>query len=179
VVKRLQRASKVKEELRVVSMIDDTGMQSVSESCFWPLPAGQSPSDAEAQSSSRFVPVENVQSADSTSTDVMTSLVPLLVRGRTQLLHINNNDDDCAENTPRSRKDLNFEEVEILARELVTGVLPAPQIRQGELAARRCLTTQISPIVLTAVMVSGHLLFTFRHEGRSFWEDGQRAWARG
>jgi hypothetical protein len=120
VVKRLQRASKVKEELRVVSMIDDTGMQSVSESCFWPLPAGQSPSDAEAQSSSRFVPVENVQSADSTSTDVMTSLVPLLVRGRTQLLHINNNDDDCAENTPRSRKDLNFEDVEILARE--TGV---------------------------------------------------------
>jgi hypothetical protein len=118
-VRWLKRASKPKKELEIVSIINASGVCPVSELDLWPPLITKTSPDTQAQISPGTESVGERQLPYPRLLDLMTSDVRLIVKGRTQLVLIDNNT-SCTENMPRFRKDLDASTVEILARE--TGV---------------------------------------------------------
>jgi hypothetical protein len=115
-VRWLHRAAKHKKELEIISLVNIAGIHHVSELKLWPELMVQMSSESEVQNSSGTVSDGEGRPPDPGLTDLMTSDVSLIVKGRTQLVFIDDNSNH-AENKPRSRKDLAYDVVETLARE--------------------------------------------------------------
>ena len=110
-VRWLQRAAKPMKELEVVALVDASGVHPVSKLNHWPK--------LKTQGSSDTVIDHDERASEQGQSDLMTSGGSLIVKGRTQLVFIDNNI-NRDENEPRVRKDLDYVTVETLTRE--TGV---------------------------------------------------------
>lgn len=110
-VKWLQRAAKSMKELEFVALVDLSGVHPVSKLNHLPK--------LKTQGSSDTVTDLDERASEQGLSDLMTPGNSLILKGRTQLVLIDNNS-NRVENEPRFRKDLDYGTVETLARE--TGV---------------------------------------------------------
>lgn len=153
-VRWLQRAAKPMKQLEVVALVDASGVHPVSKLNHWPKLKTQGSLDTVADLDER--------ASEQGLSDLMTADGSLIVKGRTQLVFIDNNTNHV-EKEPRFRKDLDYGTVNILARE--TGVeLPEDcKLWKGNMDCQRAGDWRFICPPSTTEVIGGWALFENSH----------------